>query len=398
MSLIPLGERPHSPQHPRGLVPFALGFRPFFSLAALSGLILMLAWLFLWRSGVAPDYYGSTGWHSHEMLFGYTGAVIAGFLLTAVRNWTGINTPIGKPLAMLALLWLMARLAPFVPAMPPAGIALLDLAFLPLLLVAIYRPLVSAENRINRIFLPLLAAMVLANLLVHLALLGITQTERQGTHLMINLALLLIAIVSARVIPFFTEKAVAGSRPRFNKLREQMVFGALGLWIVLDLISASAWAMSATAFMVAGSQAWRFTDWHHRGIWRLPILWVLFTGLLWLIVGFLLKALSAAGLFPDNLAIHALTAGAIGVLTYGMMARVSLGHTGRGINPPRLIGYSFILLNLSVLTRVFGPVALPDAYLHWIMLSGTGWAVSFLLFAIYYLKLLVTPRIDGRAG
>lgn len=398
MALIPLGERPLSPQPPRGLVPFALGFRPFFSLAALSGLILMLAWLFLWRSGDAPDYYGSIGWHSHEMLFGFTSAIIAGFLLTAVRNWTGIDTPIGKPLAMLALLWLLARLAPFVPALPPAGIALLDLAFLPLLLVAIYRPLVSAENRVNRIFLPLVAAMALANLLVHLALLGITQTERLGTHLMINLTLLLITIVSARVIPFFTQKAVSGSSPRFSKLREQFVFGALGLWILLDLLTAPGWLLSITAIAVAGSQFWRFLDWHHRGIWRLPILWVLYSGLLWLVLGFILKGLSGIGLFPDNLAIHALTAGAIGVLTFGMMARVSLGHTGRDINPPAVIGYSFMLLNLASLIRVFAPVVHPDAYLQWIMLSGSGWAASFLLFAIYYLKLLVTPRIDGRAG
>jgi uncharacterized protein involved in response to NO len=358
----------------------------------------MLAWLILWRSGVASDYYGGTIWHSHEMLFGFTVAIIAGFLLTAVRNWTGIDTPTGKPLAMLALIWLLARLAPFVPALPAAGIALLDLAFLPILLLAIYRPLVSAENRVNRIFLPLLAAMTLANLLVHLALLGLTQTERMGIHLMINLTLLLITIVSARIIPFFTEKAVTGATPHFSKLREQSVFGALLLWIVLDLLTAPGWLLTAAALAVAGTQAWRFFDWHHPGIWRLPILWVLYSGLLWLIVGFLLRGLSAVGLFPDNLAIHALTAGAIGILTFGMMARISLGHTGRDINPPRLIGYCFILLNLAVFTRVFGPVIHPDAYLQWVMLSGTGWAVCFLLFIAHYLKLLNTPRIDGRPG
>ncbi len=398
MALIPLGERPYTTQPPRGLVPFALGFRPFFSLAALSGLVLMLTWLILWRTAATPNYYGSLGWHSHEMLFGFTGAIIAGFLLTAVRNWTGIDTPTGKPLAMLALLWLMARLAPFIPAIPPTGIALLDLAFLPLLLVAIYHPLIGADNRINRIFLPLLGAMALANLLVHLTHLGITQTERQGTQLMINLILLLVVIVSGRVIPFFTQKAVAQAAPRFSKRREQFVFGAMGVWILLELFTAPGWLLTAAALAVAGTQAWRFHDWHHAGVWRLPILWVLYSGLLWLMAGFLLKGLSAAGLFPGNLAIHALTAGAIGVLTYGMMARVSLGHTGREINPPKVIGYCFVLLNLVVLARVFGPFFLPAYHLHWIMLSGTGWAVCFLLFVFYYLKPLITPRIDGRPG
>ena len=398
MAVIPLGESPKHAKPPKGLVPFALGFRPFFSLAGLSGLGMMLAWLALWQKGTPVEYYASIGWHSHEMLFGFAGAIIAGFLLTAVRNWTGIDTPTGKPLAMLALVWVLARLAPFLPAIPHFAIALLDLAFLPLLMLAIYQPLVRAENRINRIFLPLLAAMALANLLVHLSLLGFSQTERQGTHLMINLILLLIIIVSGRVIPFFAEKAVEGATPRFSKLREQCVFGAIGGWILVDLFSAPWWLATTAALAVAGTQAWRFLDWHHRGIWRKPILWVLYSGLLWQITGFCLKALSAAGLVADNLAIHALTAGAIGILTYGMMARVSLGHTGRDINPPRIIGYSFILLNLAVFARVFGPLIHMDAYLHWIMLSGTGWAVCFLLFVIYYLKLLNTPRIDGRPG
>ncbi len=398
MAYIPLGASPKPAKPPKGLVPFALGFRPFFSLAALSGLVLLPLWLGFWRSAVPLVYFGNVLWHSHEMLFGFTVAIIAGFLLTAVRNWTGIDTPTGTPLALLALLWLLGRIAPFVPAMPPVGIALLDLAFLPMLIVAIYRPLMAAENRINRIFLPLLTAMALANMLVHLEALGLSTTGRRGIELMINLTLLLIVIVSARVMPFFTEKAVAGARPRFSANRERFAFAAIGLWTLLQLLWPSPWLLTPLALAVAASQLWRFLDWHHPGIWQRPILWVLFTGLIWLIVGFLLKSLSALGLFPDNLATHALTAGAIGVLTFGMMARVSLGHTGRDINPPRVIAFSFVLLNLAVVARVFGPAIHAHGYVHWIMLSGTGWALSYLLFAIHYLKLLITPRIDGRQG
>ncbi len=395
---IPLGEHPGPSRPAKGFVPFALGFRPFFSLAAISGLTLLLLWLGLWQSDASISYYGKIGWHSHEMLFGFTTTIIAGFLLTAVRNWTGIDTPTGTPLALLALLWLLGRIAPFIPHMPPAGIALLDLAFLPLLIVAIYRPLIKAENRINRIFLPLLTAMALANLLVHMEALGIAQTGRRGINLMIDLVVLLMIIVSGRVLPFFVQKAIEGAKPRFNKTRERLSFIAFGLWTLLDLLQPLPGLLATSALAVAGTQLWRFLDWHHPRVWRSPILWVLFTGLLWLIVGFLLKSLSAMGLFPDNLAIHALTAGAIGVLTFGMMARVSLGHTGREINPPRGIAYSFILLNLAVLARVFGPVAHMEGYLQWIMFSGTGWTVSYLLFAIYYIRLLNTPRIDGRHG
>ena len=159
MAVIPLGEHPQPANPPGGLTPFRLGFRPFFSLAALSGLALIPLWLAFWQHGLPGGYYGSVGWHGHEMLFGFTSAIIAGFLLTAVRNWTGIETPTGTPLGLLALLWLLGRLAPLLPHMPAAGIALIDLAFLPLLIVAIYRPLMQAENRINRVFLPLLASV-----------------------------------------------------------------------------------------------------------------------------------------------------------------------------------------------------------------------------------------------
>ncbi|MCU7843832.1 MAG: NnrS family protein [Candidatus Thiodiazotropha sp. (ex Monitilora ramsayi)] len=398
MGVIHLGERPAPSQPPRGFVPFALGFRPFFSLAALSGLVLMLLWLGLWQTATPVQYYGNVGWHSHEMLFGFAVAIIAGFLLTAVRNWTGIDTLVHTPLAMLALLWLLGRIAPFVPNIPAPVITLLDLSFLPLLALALYGPLIQAENRINRIFLPLLGAMFLANLLVHLESLGVTATGRQGINLMISLIILLVILVSGRVIPFFTEKAVRGSQPRFSTQRERIVFVAIGLWILVELFLPLPWLLGVGALFVAATQAWRLYDWHHPGVWRIPILWVLFTGMIWLIVGFLLKSLSAFALFPDNLATHALTAGAIGVLTFGMMARVSLGHTGREINPPRLIGFSFLILNLAVLFRVFGPLLPIGSYSHWVMLSGTGWALSYLLFVIYYIKILIRPRIDGRPG
>jgi len=398
MGVISLGERPNPPKPPGGLAPFALGFRPFFSLAALSGLLLMLLWLGLWQTATPVAHYGHIGWHSHEMLFGFAVAVIAGFLLTAVRNWTGIDTLSGTPLAMLALLWLLGRIAPFLAFLPPAAIVLLDLSFLPLLGIAIYRPLMEAENRNNRVFLPLLGAMAIANLLVHLQSLGITLTGRQGTDLMINLIILLMIMVSGRVLPFFTEKAVSGATPVFNLFRERLSFAAIGVWIGLQLFFPNSWLLTPAALAVAATQAWRVINWHHPHVWRIPILWVLFTGMIWLVVGFMLKSLATSGLYPDNLATHALTAGAIGVLTFGMMARVSLGHTGREITPAKPIALSFILLNLTVVARVFGPVLYGDSYPLWVMLSGTGWATCYLLFSVFYLRLLNTPRIDGRKG
>ncbi|MBA1443423.1 MAG: NnrS family protein [Chromatiales bacterium] len=399
MAVIQLGERPPTPDNSNSLAPFALGFRPFFILAGLGAVLILGTWLGIWSGHIpAPEYYGMIGWHSHEMLFGYTTAVIAGFLLTAVRNWTGIDTLIGKPLATLALVWLAGRLSPFIPILPDPVIAISDLLFLPLFALALYGPLMRAQNKINRVFLPMISVMALANLLVHAQSLQLFDTAIQGNDLMLNTVLLLLILVSGRVLPFFTEKAVTGSQPRFNLNRERLAFGAIILWTLSELLFPNPWLLGSLALAVAFSQLWRLIDWYHPGIWQVPILWVLFTGLAWFALGFLLNSLASLELFPANLATHALTTGAVGILTLGMMARVALGHTGRSLQPPRLVEISFIAINLAVALRVFAPYVAPDQYGLWIQLSGGLWVLCFLLFTLFYLPVLLKPRIDGRPG
>jgi uncharacterized protein involved in response to NO len=399
MAVIPLGERPPTPSQAQGLAPFALGFRPFFAVAALAAVLLMGLWLAFWSGWLPlPSYYGGIGWHSHEMLFGYTGAVIAGFLLTAVRNWTGIPTPTGIYLALLTLVWLAGRLLSLIPGIPGWLLAMVDLSFIPLLALAIYRPLMGAQNKTNRIFLPLLAGMALANLLVHLQSLNLLTTAGRGTDLMLNMILILLTLVSGRVLPFFTEKAIAEARPRQHKRREQWVFGLIIAWTLAQLLLPDPWLLSLLAFGVALTQAWRLYDWHHPRVWRIPILWVLYSGLIWLVVGFLLKALALNGIYSPTLALHALTAGAIGILTLGMMARVALGHTGRELKPARLVEGSFLLLNLAVAVRVFAPAIAPVHYAFWIEFSAGLWILCFLIFSYYYLPILLKPRVDGRPG
>ncbi|MCU7918372.1 MAG: NnrS family protein [Candidatus Thiodiazotropha sp. (ex Epidulcina cf. delphinae)] len=399
MGVISLGEHPSPSTPPKGWAPFALGFRPFFALAGLSGLLLMILWIgFRLTNLTASAYFGFSEWHSHEMLFGFTAAIIAGFLLTAVRNWTGMDTPTGRPLALLALLWLIARLLPLIPAIPGWLIAVTDLSFIPALILALYSPLMRGANRVNRLFLPLLAGMALANLLYHLQGLGFTSTGRQGIALMLNLVLLLIVFVGGRVLPFFTEKAVSGSEPRFSKQREQWVYITIILWTLSELLLPAAWLLFVAALGVAITQLWRLIDWHHPGVWQHPILWVLFTGLGWFVIGFLLKALAAIGAFPLNLSTHALTAGAIGVFTFGMMARVSLGHTGREIQTHRGMAFAFVLINLAVVIRVFLPLTEILDYQTCIGLSGSLWVVCYLTFCLTYLPILARPRIDGRPG
>lgn len=378
----------------------ALGFRPFFLLAGLSATLLMLTWSWGWNHAFAVgNYYGHLGWHAHEMLFGYAVAVVAGFLLTAVRNWTGVDTLTGTPLAGLALLWLAARLLPGVPGVPGALLAAVDLAFLPLLAVSLFGPLWRSENRVNRVFPFLLLGMAAANLLVHLQALGLAAaTAGPGTTLVLNLLMLLIVLVGGRVLPFFTSRAVAGAAPVTRAWLESATFASLGALTLLQL--AGDWpAISASLCVtVALTQFLRLAGWWHRGILRVPLLWVLHSAYLWLVVGFLLRGMAELDLLPASLALHAQTAGAIGVFTLGMMARVSLGHTGRPLTASRALLAAFVTLNLAVLIRVFGPLAAPLALGNWLLAAGLLWSMSFLLFLFGFVPILVRPRVDGRPG
>jgi uncharacterized protein involved in response to NO len=381
-----------------GWRPFGLGFRPFFLLAGLGGTVLMALWLWLWHAGRDPAlYYGATGWHSHEMLFGYTMAVVGGFLLTAVRNWTGRPTPAGMPLALLALLWLAGRLAPWVPGLPNGVIAAVDTTFLPGLAIALAGPLWKGANKVNRVFLPLLLAMTAANGLVHADALGwFPGTATRGIRVMLDLVMLLLVFIGGRVIPFFTEKAVAAARPVRRQWVEASGFTLLLLAAAMDTAGGGGPFPGIVFSGLALVQAVRLAGWYDRGIWRTPLLWVLFTGYGWLVAGLLLTGLARFGLLSPSLATHAVTVGGIGVLTLGMMARVALGHTGRPLRSSTAVNLAFVAVNLAAAVRVAGPWAFPAWYGIWIDLAGLFWMVGFAIFAAAYLPILLRPRVDGR--
>lgn len=386
---------------PRGFALFALGFRPFFLLAGLAALLLVPLWAVLWSSGTgAPGYYGGIAWHAHEMLFGYTVAVVAGFLLTAVRNWTGVDTVTGGGLAALAALWLAGRIMPFLAA--PAGlIAAVDLLFVPALAVAIGMPLLRVRSKQphNLIFIGLLTLLLVGNVLMHLPALGLADTWRAGTDLALGAIVILVAIVAGRVVPFFIERGLQGGvQPRQWRAVEIAAIVTVVAWILAKLFApGSGWHVAA-AGLAAVVHGIRVAAWHVRPLWRVPLLWVLWLGLAWLAVGFLLDALGAAGLVMPSLATHAFTAGTIGVLTLGMMARVSLGHTGRPMRSARAIDVAFGLVNAAAVVRVLLPLIVPGAYAGWIHLSATLWALAFLLFVGVYAPVLWQPRVDGRPG
>lgn len=384
---------------PRRTSLLALGFRPFFLAAGGSAALLMGIWLAMLNGWLpAVHYYGATNWHAHEMLFGYAAAVIAGFLLTAVRNWTGLDTLTGPGLGALALVWLAARIAPFLPV-PGVVVALLDLAFFPALAASLFRPLWGGANRVNRYFLALMAAMWLATLLVHLQALGMTVgTAGRGDRLMLDMVLLTLLLVAGRIMPFFTERGLRGARPVTRPAVEKLTFVLAPLAATANLISPWSIASGGLTLALAIVQAVRLAGWHDQRAWGEPILAVLYAGYSWLVVGLALDGLAGFGLLPPFSSLHALTTGAVGVFTLGMMARVTLGHTGREMRAEPLTKLAFVLVNLAALSRVLAPLLMPAAYTGWLYASGLLWTLAFILFLWVHAPMLIAPRADGRPG
>lgn len=380
---------------------FALGFRPFFLLAAFFAIFLMAVWVPAFVGGFAFDtYYGQIGWHSHEMIFGYASGVIAGFLLTAARNWTGRPTPAGGLLAASAGLWLLGRILPYFPGIVPHGlIATVDLAFLPAVAVGIGMPLVRSGAGRNRIFLPLLAAFWAANCLVHAELLGLAPNlARKGIFLGLNLIVLLIVIMGGRVIPFFTERGLAGAAMKRWPVIEWLSPLSVILFLLAEFFLPDSLLSASFAVLAACANGVRLAGWYTPRYWRVPLLWVLHLGYAWIVAGFVLKAGAALGAAPPQFTIHAFTVGAIGVLTLGMMARVSLGHTGRPLKVGLAMAMAFGLINLSGVTRGFLPILYPQWFPQLIVASGVLWIAAFVVFVILYIPILTRARVDGRPG
>jgi uncharacterized protein involved in response to NO len=377
---------------------FALGFRPFFLAAGVYAVLLMGLWLAVLQGSLSLGALPSPIWHGHEMLFGFAVAVIAGFLLTAAQNWTGIPMPSGRPLAALFLLWLAGRLGFLLPGLPAGLVALVDLSFLPLLALALALPIHRAKQLHNYPFPILLLALTAANALVHLQALGWTSTARLGLYLATYVVVAIMVVMGGRVIASFTDNKL-GTRARRWPLIERLVLpitlGALLAALIApdSLVTALLTAITATVHAV------RLTGWYTRKYWAVPLLWILHLGYAWITLGFVLLALSAAGMGAAAVsALHAFTAGGIGVLTLGMMARVSLGHTGRLLEPAPVMTLAFVAINLAALVRVLLPLFFPAAHAPGMAMAGLLWMAAFGVFVVVYAPKLLRPRADGKPG
>lgn len=380
---------------------FALGFRTFFALSGLSALGLMVVWRSLYDGSLVLDnYFVNNYWHAHEMLLGYTVAVIAGFLLTAVKNWTGQQTLSGSSLAGLALLWVYGRILPFYSGLlADEFIALVDFLFLPVLAFSLVKPIMATQYTRGYVFIALLLIMSFGNGLIHLDILGLAeQTAWSGFQIVIGLVIMMILVIAGRVFPFFTEKGLSGTLPIRNPLYDALSIGSALLVFALLIMQVSGVLLALAASLAAICNLLRVNDWYVFKIWYVPLLWVLYIGYAWIIIGFILTALSAYSIVLPTLALHAFTMGGIGVITLGMMARVSLGHTGRVLRASQAMAIAFALINLAALIRVFFPIFLPYWYADIVYAATILWLAAFSLFAYVYAPILTTARVDGKTG
>lgn len=398
MPLIPIAEPRVAPRTPpTGWAPFALGFRPFYLLAALLAVLFLPLWIgvMVGGLGLAPAL-SPLVWHGHEMVFGFASAVIVGFLFTAVRNWTGLDTPSGKPLAALAVLWLAGRVALLWG--PHWLAALIDLAFLPLAAIPLATRLLRAKQHRNYFLLLILGLLTLANLQVHGADAGWwSGSPLTGLHLAVALITMLETVIAGRIVPSFTANALKVTPFRHLYLEWTAVIlsaGALFGWA----LQAPAQPVGVLALLAAVAQTVRCWGWRPFGTWRRPLLWILHLAHAWIIVALLVLGLAQFGVGSVAPVLHLLTVGGMAGLILGMITRTALGHTGRMLTSGRVELAAYLLLQLALIARVLPIMAWPEVYREGLVVSAAAWTLCFGLYLWKYTPMLLRVRPDGRPG
>lgn len=380
-----------------GFALWNLGFRPFYLLASVFGALSVLAWAAQFSGWLPSAYLQGPLWHGHEMLFGYTLAVVAGFLLTAVRAWTGQPTATGAPLMALAALWVAGRILVLTPW--SAAAAIVNAAFPLALAVAIAIPLLRARNARNYFFVGLLALMSVLIAALHLALLGMAALPpRLDLVLGLDVMLFIMAVMGGRVIPMFTNNGVPGAGAARHPLLEKAALGSVLVLFAADFLQLPSAAIAAAALVAALAHAVRLALWRSWRTLGAPLVWILHAAYAWIVLHLLLRGLSGLGWLAESYAIHALTVGAIGGLTLGMMTRTARGHTGRPLRADGWETAMFVLVQLAAVVRVFGGMASPGLYMASVQLSGLLWAAALGLYAARYWPILTRSRLDGRPG
>ncbi|MBB6519829.1 NnrS family protein [Pseudoteredinibacter isoporae] len=393
MSLIQLQEP--TTQNPGHSVFFSIAFRPFFAAGSLVGATLMMVWVLIYRGQIQLPLANMFSWHAHEMIYAYGMAIVAGFLLTAVRNWTGQDTARGPLLIALLIVWLLPR--PLALILPPSlYLSLLDLAFIPCLAICLAAPIIKSRNWRNLLFIPILIAFFLCNLFYHLAIhQQIAINPSQPLLFALELLLMLITIIGARVLPMFTRNGTQGAVEPKGFAQQPLWLLAAGLSQLLFSAFFDALlpkALLALAFATLILYSW--WGWQGKALWRNPMLWVLHIAYFGLAITYLLKAASYFSLLPVSLWIHSAGVLCVGLMTVGFMGRVSLGHSGRPLHCSRLMLASYIFMLLAVVLRLaaglYPTLPLWDS-------AALCWSLALLCFAIEFIPYLLSPRADGKS-
>ena len=374
------------------------GFRPFFLAAGLWSVAALAIWIVMFVTGIAaPSRFDPLSWHIHEMLFGFVMAAIAGFLLTAIPNWTQRHPVSGSPLALLAGLWLLGRIACLISALIPPWLAIAaDLSFPVVLLAVIAREIVAGRNWRN---LPLVAPVTvlgIANLLMHLEADGVAVPAGLGWRLGLATVIVLISVMAGRIVPSFTRNWLAKRRdadlPAVPGWIDRTALGVLHAGLFGWAFFPAFRAVGLLLLLGAVLNLWRLLRWRGGATAAEPLLLVLHVGYAWLALGAALLGLSMLDVhLPQSAAIHALTAGAIGTMILAVMTRVARGHTGRDLSADRLTSVIYILVTLAAIARIAAAFG-ADWTIPLLIASACLWIGAFGLFTVSYAPMLLGPR------
>jgi uncharacterized protein involved in response to NO len=376
------------------------GFRTFFLLGALYSVTSMLVWGGFYGGYVTPPLFmiDPVSWHAHEMIYGFTLAIVAGFLLTAVANWTDSIPVNGFHLLGLGLLWLAGRVVMnFDLGFPEFAVLVIEGAFILALAFSLSIPLFKNWDKRNFVFLVLLSILFACDMVF------LVTKERTSLYVAVMIIVSMISLIGGRIIPAFTVDALeergeeAHETPQ-GKLDVLAILSLVLIILSLVFVKQNETILAGTAFLSTIIHALRLRRYHTIRILDDPMVWILHAGYCWVILGLFSIGVSALGFLPFSIALHVLTAGAIGSMTFGMMCRVTLGHTGRDKIATKLTKLSFLLLQCAVFMRVFGLMIAPDYSIGWIIGSATVWAFCFALYILIYAPMLWKPDLDEQVA
>ncbi len=383
-----------------GFALFHEGFRPLFLFCGVYAVLSMALWIAMLAGALElPSLFDSLAWHQHEMVFGFIGAAIGGFLMAAVPNWTG-RAPVRGPLLYLLLgAWLAGRLAvAFSEVIGALPAAIMDLSFLLVLGGIVAREVLLSGNRRNLKITVLLLLLAVANGFFHAEFAGLTEdTARPAIILALFVVAVLLAVIGGRIIPNFTRNWLAqrdaaklpASSPRLDAAAMVLlVLSGLALAFVPESP-----LTGSLALLAAAAHGARLARWRGLAILSEPLLWALHLGYAWLVTGLAILGLSIlTDLVSGGAALHAIGTGAMGTMVLAVMTRASLGHTGRALSASATTAAAYLLVSLSAILRIAAP-ALGGAVMTAYTFAGLAWIGAYGLFLVVYLPMLMRPRV-----